>query len=80
VSDRLQSICRPHPAFQAEKIDFVLQQFEILHDAPKFANPACFTWHSVPEPANCKDITNASPRITRETTASQSKMLGINLK
>lgn len=80
MSDRLQSISSPHPANQAEKIAIMLQQFETLHNAPSFANSACFTWHSVREQANCQDITNASLRITRETTASQSKMLGINLK
>ncbi|MBE9184081.1 hypothetical protein IQ270_04925 [Microcoleus sp. LEGE 07076] len=64
-SDRLQSICRPHPANQAEKIEFVLQQFAVLPDLQTFTNPACFTWQPVRQPAQYKDITNASSPITR---------------
>ncbi|MEG3839277.1 hypothetical protein [Microcoleus sp. herbarium14] len=80
MSERLQSICYHHPANLTYRTEFVLQQFEVLYDWQRFANHARFTWQSVGESANCKDITNACGRTTRETAASQSKMLWIQLK
>ncbi|WP_333353990.1 hypothetical protein [Microcoleus sp. N3A4] len=80
VSERLQSICCHHPANLAENNEFVLQQFGVLLNLERFANHACFSWQSVREPANCKDIANVCPQTTRETTASQSKMLWIQWK
>jgi hypothetical protein len=80
VSEHLQSICWHHPANLADRTEFVLQQFAVLHDSPRFTTNACFTLQSVREPANRKDITNACPQTTEETTVSQSKMLWIQLK
>ncbi|MEG3957772.1 hypothetical protein [Microcoleus sp. herbarium2] len=80
MSERLQSICGHHAANLAENTKFVLQPFTAFVDLQRFANYACFTWQPVREPANCKDITNPCPRTTRETPASQSKMLWIQLK
>ncbi|MEG4634344.1 hypothetical protein QUB56_33100 [Microcoleus sp. AR_TQ3_B6] len=80
MSERMQSISCHHPANLAQNTNFVLQQFTVFVYLQRFANHACFTWQSVRESANRKDITNPCPRTTRETTASQSKMLWIQLK
>ncbi|MCC3414852.1 MAG: hypothetical protein JGK24_14075 [Microcoleus sp. PH2017_29_MFU_D_A] len=45
-----------------------------------FVTNLCFTWQSLGEPANGKDIRNACPEIPTKTTVSQSQVLWIQLK
>jgi hypothetical protein len=80
VSDRLHSICCYDMGNPTHNTEFVLQQSAVLHNSQIFVTNLCFTWQSLGEPANGKDIRNACPQITIKTTASQSQMLWIHLK
>jgi hypothetical protein len=81
VSERLQSICcYDELANQVHNTEFVLQQLAVLHNSQMFVTNLCFTLQSLREPANGKEIRNACPQITTNTTASQSQMLWIQLK
>jgi hypothetical protein len=80
VSDRLQSICCCVLGNLTHNSEFVLKQLAVLHNSQMFVTNLCFTWQSLREPANGKDIRNACPQITIKTTASESQMLWIQLK
>ncbi|MCC3442316.1 MAG: hypothetical protein JGK01_11035 [Microcoleus sp. PH2017_03_ELD_O_A] len=58
----------------------MLQQLAVLHNSQMFVTNLCFTWQSLGEPANGKDIRNACPEIPTKTTVSQSQVLWIQLK